>query len=112
MTALDAPVIVASNRGPVTFEREADGSLTPRRGSGGLVTALLGALQAARGVWVAAAMSDVDRDLVRSEGGRVDMHQFGSTYRVRYLDIPPDVYEGYYNRISNGILWFVHHYLW
>jgi trehalose 6-phosphate synthase len=112
MTALDAPVVIASNRGPVTFEREPDGSLTPRRGSGGLVTALLGALQAARGVWVAAAMSDVDRELVRTQDGRVDMHDFGSTYRVRYLDIPPDVYDGYYNRISNGILWFVHHYLW
>ncbi len=112
MTALDAPVIVASNRGPVTFEREGDGSLTPRRGSGGLVTALLGALQAAEGVWVAAAMSDVDRELVRSEGGRIDMKRFGSSYRVRYLDIPPDVYDGYYNKISNGILWFVDHYLW
>jgi len=112
MTALDAPVIVASNRGPVTFEREADGSLTPRRGSGGLVTALLGALQAAEGVWVAAAMSDVDRELVGAQGGRVDMRDFGSTYRVRYLEIPPDVYDGYYNRVSNGILWFVHHYLW
>jgi trehalose 6-phosphate synthase len=112
MTALDAPVIVASNRGPVTFEREPAGAVIPRRGSGGLVTALLGALQAAEGVWVAAAMSEVDRDLVRSDEGRVDMHRFGSSYRVRYLAIPPDTYDGYYNRISNGILWFVHHYLW
>jgi trehalose 6-phosphate synthase len=48
----------------------------------------------------------------RSDGGRIDMQAFGSAYRVRYLDVPPDVYDGYYNGISNGVLWFAHHYLW
>jgi trehalose 6-phosphate synthase len=113
MNALEAPLIVASNRGPVTFERDARGSLIPRRGSGGLVTALVGALQEARGLWIAAAMSETDRELAKgSHVGLVDMGEFGSTYRVRYLDFPADTYDGYYNRISNGILWFVHHYLW
>lgn len=109
----EAPLIVASNRGPVTFERDEHGELSPRRGAGGLVTALIGALQEAEGLWVAAAMSDGDREMVaRSEGGRVDMRVFGSSYRLRYLDVPPDLYDGYYNRISNGVLWFAHHYLW
>lgn len=113
MSALDAPLIVASNRGPVTFERDEGGDLSPRRGSGGLVTALIDALQEAGGLWVAAAMSDEDRAMARtSEGGRVDMQGFGSSYRLRYLDIPPETYDGYYNRISNGVLWFAHHYLW
>jgi trehalose 6-phosphate synthase len=113
MSARDAPLIVASNRGPVTFERDADGNLAPRRGAGGLVTALLGALQASRGLWVAAAMSEGDREMVAGpDRGRIDMEGYGSPYHVRYLDIPPDVYDGYYNRVSNGILWFVHHYLW
>jgi len=113
MSALEAPLIVASNRGPVTFERDDQGELVPRRGPGGLVTALLGALQKARGSWIAAAMSKTDRELVKgSDGGLVDMSAFGSEYRVRYLDFPADTYDGYYNRISNGILWFVHHYLW
>ena len=67
------PLIVASNRGPVTFERGHDGQLDAQRGSGGLVTALLGALQDAGGLWVAAAMSEGDREMVaRSDGGRVD----------------------------------------
>jgi len=113
MSALEAPLIVASNRGPVTFERDEEGGLAPRRGSGGLVTALIGALQASRGLWVAAAMSDCDRELASSSGGGgIDMEAYGATYRLRYLDIPPDTYDAYYNRISNGILWFVHHYLW
>jgi trehalose 6-phosphate synthase len=113
VTRSGTPLIVASNRGPVTFERDEDGTLTPRRGSGGLVTALVGAMQDAAGLWVAAAMSDGDREMVAgSADGRIDMTAFGSAYRVRYLDIPPDVYDGYYNRVSNGILWFANHYLW
>jgi trehalose 6-phosphate synthase len=113
VSASRRPLIVASNRGPVTFERSEEGELSPRRGAGGLVTALLGAMQDAGGLWVAAAMSEGDREMVaRSDQGRVDMHAFGSTYRVRYLDVPPEMYDGYYNRISNGVLWFAHHYLW
>jgi trehalose 6-phosphate synthase len=113
VTTSGRPLIVASNRGPVTFEPADDGRVSPRRGSGGLVTALLGALQEARGLWVAAAMSEGDRRMVASsDGGRVDMEAFGAGYRVRYLDVPADVFDGYYNRISNGVLWFAHHYLW
>jgi trehalose 6-phosphate synthase len=109
----ERPVIVASNRGPVTFERDETGELQPRRGAGGLVTALVGALQDAGGLWVAAAMSDGDRELVaRSGGGRIDMGAFGASYGVRYLDIEPDVFDAYYNHISNRVLWFMHHYLW
>ncbi len=113
MTALDAPLIVASNRGPVSFERDADGVLEPQRGTGGLVTALVAALQEERGVWVAAAMSEGDRQLMaETGGGRIDVQADGARYRLRYLDIEPETYDGYYNGISNGVLWFVHHYLW
>jgi trehalose 6-phosphate synthase len=106
-------VIVASNRGPVAFERDERGELEARRGSGGLVTALTGALHAAEGLWVAAAMSDGDREAARAApGGVIDMRAHGSAARLRDLAIPADTYDGYYNRISNGIVWFAHHYLW
>ena len=59
---MSPPLIVASNRGPLTFERAPKGGdLQARRGSGGLVTALSSALIEAEGVWVAAAMSEGDR---------------------------------------------------
>jgi trehalose 6-phosphate synthase len=113
MSVLDAPLVVAANRGPVTFERDEHGELVARRGAGGLVTALVGALQQTSGLWVAAAISEADREIAAGpERGLVDMQAFGSTYRVRFLDIPPERYDGYYNRISNGMLWFAHHYLW
>jgi trehalose 6-phosphate synthase len=110
---MSPPLIVASNRGPLTFERNKKGELIARRGSGGLVTALSSSLVEAEGVWVAAAMSDGDREMVAaSKGGRIDHTQDEISYRIRYLDIPPEVYDGYYNRISNGMLWFAYHYLW
>jgi trehalose 6-phosphate synthase len=113
VSLLDAPLVVASNRGPVTFERDERGTLDARRGSGGLVTALLGALQRVDGLWVAAAISGADREIASGpEGGRRDMEAFGSNYRIRLLDIPPEIHDGYYNGISNGVLWFAHHYLW
>ena len=109
----ETTVIVASNRGPVTFEPDDRGELRPRRGSGGLVTALTGALQSTGGLWVATAMTNEDREAAASAPrGGIDLREHGSAYRVRYLDLPPDVYDGYYNKISNGVLWFVNHYLW
>ncbi|HLB61946.1 MAG TPA: trehalose-6-phosphate synthase [Actinomycetota bacterium] len=113
MNALDAPLIVASNRGPVTFEPGEDGELRPQRGSGGLVTALTGAMQSTEGLWVAAAMSEGDRARAGETGdGPIDVEAGDSTFRVRFVSIAPDVYDRYYNWIANGILWFVHHYLW
>lgn len=114
MSTLEAPLVVASNRGPVSFERDETGALAPRRGAGGLVTALTGAMQSTHGLWLAAAMSDADRE--RAElggGGAVEVPGAeDSTYRVRFVTIPPEVYERYYNGVANGLLWFVHHYLW
>jgi trehalose 6-phosphate synthase len=109
---MTSKLVVASNRGPLTFERAPDGTLLARRGAGGLVTALTGALAAAEGTWVAAAMSDGDREMVAAGAGRIDHTQDGVAYRLRYLDLPPELYDGYYNGISNGVLWFAHHYLW
>jgi trehalose-6-phosphate synthase len=46
-------LIVASNRGPVNFQRGEDGSLAWQRSGGGLVTALLGLAHSTEMTWVA-----------------------------------------------------------
>lgn len=108
-----APVLIASNRGPVTFDPGEQGELVARRGAGGLVTALTGALQRTGGTWIAAALSDGDREMAsRSPDTPIEVESDGETMRLRFLTIDPDRFDGYYNRVSNGILWFVHHYLW
>jgi trehalose 6-phosphate synthase len=105
---MEASIVVASNRGPVTIERDARGKLAPRRGAGGLVTALSGVFYRDDTSWVAAAASEGDRAVaLRGRTIEPDSHQ-----RVRFVVIPPERYEGYYNQISNRMLWFVHHNLW
>ena len=57
----DRRLLIATNRGPVTFSLGADGGLRPRRGSGGLVTALSQVGQHVPVTWLAAPFSDGDR---------------------------------------------------
>ena len=105
-------LIVASNRGPVSYSHAADGSLSAKRGGGGMVSGLtsgLGAVAADGGaLWLCAALSEADREAARwaerapAEPGEVP---------VRMLDIPPDVFDAAYNGVANSVLWFVHHLL-
>jgi len=107
-SAMESTIVVASNRGPVSFDRDASGTLVAQRGAGGLVTALSGVFFRDDTTWVAAAMTDGDRELA-AEGFEIDPD---SHQRVRFVVIPPDRYDAYYNQMANRILWFVHHYLW
>jgi trehalose 6-phosphate synthase len=102
-------VLIASNRGPVSFVRDEAGKVVPKRGMGGLVTALTGALHAIDGLWIAAAMTEDDAS---KAGARFDVELGTSRYTLRYLAFEPRTYAGYYDQISNRILWFVHHMLW
>jgi trehalose 6-phosphate synthase len=102
-------IVIASNRGPVSFVRE-DGAVVARRGAGGLVSALTGALQRSGGLWIASAMTGEDRE--RAKSGRVAFPGNGTKYSLRYLAFDPETYDAFYNGISNRVLWFLHHYLW
>jgi trehalose 6-phosphate synthase len=103
-------VVVASNRGPVTFVREDDGSISAKRGAGGLVTALSGALAAAGGRWIASALTEEDRN--QAARGAFEVDAAGAAYRLRYLAFDPETFDRYYNGWTNRVLWFLHHYLW
>ncbi|WP_328626804.1 trehalose-6-phosphate synthase [Streptomyces sp. NBC_00353] len=95
-----AQVLVASNRGPVSYALSEDGSISAKRGGGGLVSGLSAVEDK---LWVCAALGDGDREAVRrgiAEPG------------VRMLDIDADVHADAYNGIANSVLWFVHHMLY
>ncbi|MFE9481111.1 trehalose-6-phosphate synthase [Streptomyces spororaveus] len=97
-------VLVAANRGPLSYALDDGGTLSARRGGGGLVSGLSAALAEQPGaLWICAALSDADREAVRrgvAEPG------------VRMLDIDPTVYDDAYNGIANSVLWFTHHHLY
>jgi trehalose 6-phosphate synthase len=98
-----AQVLVASNRGPVSYTVGEDGSLDAKRGGGGLVSGLSAIGSDADALWVCSALSDGDREAVRRGVGEDG---------VRMLDIPADVHADAYNGIANSALWFVHHMLY
>ncbi|MEV4559617.1 trehalose-6-phosphate synthase [Kitasatospora sp. NPDC049285] len=108
-----APILVASNRGPVSFSSGDDGTLTLRRGGGGLVSGL-SAIDDPSAVWVCAALSEADRTAARqAPDGRLDLagHDVGGQ-AVRMLDIDPGTFARAYNGVANSTLWFVHHLLY
>src|SRR5689334_16372103 len=94
-------LIVVSNRGPVTYDRDDQGRRVERRGGGGLVTALRGLLDHHDVTWIAAATTDEDR-VVAAEGSS----------EVALVAPDPTAYDGYYNVVANPMLWFIQHGLW
>ncbi|MFJ3663790.1 trehalose-6-phosphate synthase [Streptomyces sp. NPDC090119] len=109
MATQGAEVLVASNRGPVSYTVGPDGELGSRRGGGGLVSGLSAIGPDTDAVWVCAALGDGDREAVRRAGGGLLPAEDTGGQRVRMLDIDADVYADAYNGIANSALWFVHH---
>ena len=105
----DRSLIIAANRGPVTFQTAEDGSRTFSRGSGGLVTALVGLAQHVDASWVACARTDTD---IEWQAGHVSLWQSPETIQVRFLSPQPAAYDAYYNVIANPLLWFLQHQMW
>ena len=120
-TAQRSRVLIASNRGPVSYHRAEDGTLTSSRGGGGVVSGLSSVAENAEVLWVCAALSDADRAAARAApGGYLDVSLDGSGSRaggegqpgVRMLDIPAPVFDRAYNAVANSVLWFIHHMLY
>lgn len=96
------PLVVVSNRGPVSFTPDG----VARRGAGGLVNALGPAVEGSGALWVAGALSDGDRKAAAA--GALD----AEGYHLHLLALDEVDHAGYYDVISNGTLWFLHHGLW
>jgi trehalose 6-phosphate synthase len=104
------PLVLVSNRGPVTFQD--DGSA--KRGTGGLVTALTGLASHRDAVWIASALTDGDaRRAHEAEGKAFSVRSpAGGEYQVRLVVSEPEAYDRFYNIFANPMLWFIQHYLW
>ena len=107
-------LIVVSNRGPATYDVDADGVRVTRRGGGGLVTALRSLVAMHDVTWIASAMTDEDRLVAAEAGGDAiqEVARDGSPYRLRLVSHDPSAYDWFYNVVSNPTLWFLQHYLW
>src|SRR6201986_403133 len=106
----DTPLVLVSNRGPVTFQP--DGEI--KRGTGGLVTALIGLASHRPVTWVASAVTDEGVTQAEKNDGRPFPVRTpeGEEYRVKLVASDPNANDGFYNIIANPLLWFIQHYLW
>jgi trehalose 6-phosphate synthase len=106
-----ARVVIASNRGPLSFRYDGTDRLASSRGGGGLVSAMTSAVAAPDTLWLCAALSDADREAAQaSPGGRIDQgeHDTGGA-AVVMLAIDPGVIAAAYTRFSTSTLWHLNH---
>jgi trehalose 6-phosphate synthase len=110
VSAEGAPLVLVSNRGPVTFGP--DGEV--RRGGGGLVTALTGLASHRDAIWIASAMTEQDIAVSEQHGGGPFTAELpdGGSYKVRLVASDAGAYDRFYNVFANPMLWFIQHYLW
>ena len=120
-----AEILVASNRGPVSYTfddpaahdtarstgRTDSRTLSAKRGGGGLVSGLSSIGPDADAVWVCSALGDADREAARRSMGRLPLSDTAGQ-SVRMLDIPVEIFTDAYNGVANSVLWFVHHMLY
>jgi trehalose 6-phosphate synthase len=102
-------IIISSNRGPVSFLKSADGEIIPQRGSGGLVTALQGIASEINATWISCALTEQDALWQR---GQVALAENGGEVEIKFIAPSEEAYDGYYNAISNPLLWFLQHSMW
>jgi len=102
-------LVIASNRGPITVQSATDGQVCFERGSGGVVTALLGLAQQIDATWIACARTDAD---AAWGAGEVQLADTDRSIQVKFLTPEPAAFDQYYNVIANPLLWFLQHALW
>lgn len=107
----DRRLIIASNRGPMTYEIQPDGSTLGQRGSGGMVTALLATAQIVPMTWVAMAMTEGDRRVAAESNGDLIRTPDEQLF-VKFVTVPNSVYQRHYYVFCNPLLWFVQHFMW
>lgn len=102
-------IIVASNRGPVTFA-DADG----KSASAGAVSA--GSLSGLQGkfplTWVSVAASPADRRVSEQSPDGLITRGLPDGWAARFVAPSRREFHRFYNIICNPLLWFLHHRSW
>ena len=98
----ERPVVIVSNRGPLSYRLVGEDPVG-RRGGGGLVSGLAPLVEDGRATWIAAALTEGDRAAVRRGITSAD------GLSAHLLDLDPEDHRLAYDVISNETLWFVHH---
>jgi trehalose 6-phosphate synthase len=106
-------LIIASNRGPVTFEKSRSGRVRAARGTGGMVSALSAISRYANPIWICSPMTSADREMAEEYAGELIPYSTKDyDFRIRFVLTDEESYRQYYLTVSNPLLWFLQHYMW
>lgn len=109
----DRSLIIASNRGPLTFEGSRSGKVRRRRGTGGVVSAVSAISRYANPVWICSPMSSLDREMATDTPGQLMAYSTKDyDFRLRFVLTEQESFDEYYSTVSNPLLWFIQHYMW
>jgi trehalose 6-phosphate synthase len=100
--------LVIANRGPNDFVWDGSG-WTTRPGTGGLVSLLAPFARKAQVTWVCCVSEPPDAALERGSLFMTAADQTDPDIDVLPVPMPATMYRDYYGRISNGVLWKLHH---
>jgi trehalose 6-phosphate synthase len=99
----DRPVVVVSNREPLSHVRR-DGRVIVQTPASGLVAAMEPVMRACEGVWVAHGSGDADREHADARG-RLLVPPDDPRYTLRRVWLTPEEEAGYYYGFANEGLW-------
>jgi len=112
-TFAERSLIIASNRGPIEFERLRSGRLRATRGAGGMVSAVSAISRHANPIWICSPMTAADREMACEHPGELIPHSTKDyDFRIRFVLSDKDAYDPFYFKVSNPLLWFLQHYMW
>jgi trehalose 6-phosphate synthase len=100
-----ADLVIASNRGPVSFTLDDAGRPVPAGSAGGLAATLYPLVAGSGATWVACAMSEADR--LAADAGEMSAPGLD----LVTVQPEPDTYRMAYDVVSNSTLWFCHHHM-
>ncbi len=105
---LDVEVIVASNRGPVSFVFDKQNRPVVSSSGGGLAGTLKKLLLGRGASWVACAMGEADSQASRSGLAAAEA---GEGIDLAMVDMDSTTYHMAYDTVANATLWFLHHHM-
>lgn len=109
---LDKEIIVASNRGPVVFNRNNEKEIELIRGAGGIVGSMIPFLKETHGTWVSSAIGECDHYMNDKYHDKVPVPLENPEYYVQFIKSEEEVYNQFNGKFANPLLWFIHHSMW
>lgn len=108
----DKEIIVASNRGPVLFKRDAKGKIELIKGKGGIVGSMVPFLEKTHGTWFSSAIGECDHYMNDKYDSKVPIPLEDPAYYVRLIKTEEHIFNRFNGKFANPLLWFIHHSMW